>query len=217
MRWLITFLTSQAGGVDYGPGDPLAGLVAPAFDMRQDGVTMTEQKRGSVLLLIGPSSVGKTAVAQALQEALPGFWLHAGVDMFWSMLDELRLPVGGFRTDSGEMRRITRGWHRAVAALAAEGNDVLVDELWTHGWWLEDWREVLTNVRWWTVMLTASEGALAERERQRGGRAEGLASEDLLQAPDPALFDLAIDTTGLTAAGCAAAIVDLIRRGGNGD
>lgn len=101
---------------------------------------MTESKPGRVLLLIGPSSVGKTALAEALQEPLPGLWLLAGVDMFWGMLDEARLPAGEFRTDSEEMRRITRGWHRAVAALAAEGNDVLVDELWTHRWWLEDWR-----------------------------------------------------------------------------
>src|SRR5947209_9104808 len=117
---------------------------------------MAKSKQERVLLLIGPSSVGKTAVARELQRLLPGLWLNAGVDLFWGVLDELDLPEGEFRTDSDAMRRITRGWHRAVAALAAEGNDVLVDELWTHRWWLEDWREVLQDFRWWPIMLTAS-------------------------------------------------------------
>lgn len=169
------------------------------------------------MLLIGPSSVGKTAVAEALQVSLPGLWLLAGVDMFWSMLDELSLPVGEFRTDSDEMRRITRGWHRAVAALAAEGNDVLVDELRTHRWWLEDWREVLKDIPWWSVLLTASDTALAERERRRGDRPEGLAAEDLRQHPDPALFDLVLGTTDKCVADCAAMIIDLISRSENQD
>jgi chloramphenicol 3-O phosphotransferase len=91
------------------------------------------------LLLVGPSSVGKTAVAHELQRSLEGLWLVAGVDLFWGMLKEERLPVGDFRTDSDAMRNITRGWHRAVAAMAAEGNSMIVDELGTHAWWLDDW------------------------------------------------------------------------------
>jgi chloramphenicol 3-O phosphotransferase len=171
---------------------------------------MTESKRGRVLLLVGPSSVGKTAVAGELQRLLPGLWLLAGVDMFWGMIDEINLPVGEFRTDSDVMRRITRGWHRSVAALAAEGNDVLVDEIGTHRWWLEDWREVLKDFRWWSVMMTASAGMLAARETVRGDRPEGLAARDLARPPDSAFFDLVIDTTDTTAADCAAAIMGLL-------
>jgi chloramphenicol 3-O phosphotransferase len=173
---------------------------------------MREPTRGRVLLLIGPSSVGKTAVAEELQRALPGPWLLAGVDLFWGMLDELTLPVGAFRSDSDVMRRITRGWHRAVAALAAEGNDVLVDELWTHRWWLEDWREVLRGLRWWSVMLTASADTLAAREAERGDRPAGLAAGDLLNPPDPALFDLVLNTGDKSVAECAREIMELISR-----
>jgi len=166
-----------------------------------------------VLLLIGPSSVGKTAVAEALRRQLPGLWLIAGVDLFWGMLEEPCLPVGDFRSDTEIMRRVTRGWHRAVAALAHQGNDVIVDELWTHHWWLEDWREVLSGLRWWSVMLTASSDVLARRETERADRPEGLAAADLLHAPDPTLFDLVVDSSNMTAIDCAAAIAGLITRG----
>jgi chloramphenicol 3-O phosphotransferase len=150
-----------------------------------------------------------TSVARVLQQTLPGLWLQAGVDMFWGMLDELWVPDGRFRADSDVMRRITRGWHRAVAALAAEGNDVIVDELWTHRWWLDDWHEVLDGLRWWAVMLMASAEALAVRESQRGWP-QGLAAGDLASPPDPGCFDLVIDTTDMTVADCAAAIARLV-------
>jgi chloramphenicol 3-O phosphotransferase len=170
-----------------------------------------EPHQGRVLLLIGPSSVGKTAIAEELQRSLKGPWLLAGVDRFWGMLDEGMLPVGDFRTDSDVMRRITRGWHRAVAALAAEGNDVIVDELGIHRWWFEDWSQLLGGLRWWSVLLRASLTALTAREAERGDRPAGLASRDLAIAPEDGSFDLVIDTEGRTVAEGVAAITDLIR------
>jgi chloramphenicol 3-O phosphotransferase len=161
-------------------------------------------------LLLGPSSVGKTETAKELQRSLHGPWLIAGVDMFWGMLDERTLAVGDFRSDSHVMRQITRGWHRAVVAMVREGNDVIVDELWIHGWWLDDWREILAGVRWWSVLLRASSSVLSAREGRRSDRPPGLAASDLAHMPDDGSFDLVIDTDRRSVAECAAAILDLI-------
>jgi chloramphenicol 3-O phosphotransferase len=165
-----------------------------------------DRQSGRVLLLIGASSVGKTTLAQALQRSLNGLWLIAGVDTFWGMLEEETLPAGEFRTDSEAMARITRGWHRAVAALAREGNDVLVDELPIHRWWLDDWREVLEGLRWSSVLLTARLPTLTARESQRGDRPSGLAASDLVTVPTHEGFDLVIDTDDKTVDDCVAAI-----------
>ncbi|MGA7669073.1 MAG: AAA family ATPase [Nitrolancea sp.] len=167
---------------------------------------------GRVLLLIGPSSVGKTTIARELQRSLPGAWLLAGVDLFWGMLDEAKLSDGTFRTDSDVMRRVTRGWHHAVAALAEEGNNVIADELWTHQWWLDDWQDVLNGITWWPVMLTARAEVLAVREAHRGDRPAGLAQFDHARPVDPADFDLVLDTSDLTAAESATAIANFIQQ-----
>jgi chloramphenicol 3-O phosphotransferase len=175
---------------------------------------MTDERSasgGSIVLLVGPSSVGKTAVARELQRALRGLWLTAGVDLFWGTLDER--SVGEFRTDSAAMRRVTRGWHRAVAALAHEGNNVIVDELWLHRWWLSDWSEALAGLRWWSVRLTAGVAELARREAVRGDRPAGLAAGDAANAPGgDDRFDLVLDTGEASAAECAAAIAALVGR-----
>jgi chloramphenicol 3-O phosphotransferase len=162
------------------------------------------------LLLVGPSSVGKTAIAHELQRSLEGLWLIAGADMFWGMLKEERLAAGDFRTDSHHMRNITRGWHRAVAAIAAEGNSVIVDELGTHAWWLDDWHEVLHGMRWWSVLLTASPATLTKRETERGDRPPGLAASDLGAMPKRGRFNLVIDTDDSTVGESVAAIARLI-------
>jgi chloramphenicol 3-O phosphotransferase len=111
------------------------------------------------------------------------------------------------------MRRITRGWHRAVAALAREGNNVIVDELRLHRWWLSDWREVLAGLPWWSVRLTAGVAELARREATRGDRPSGMAAGDVAKAPDGYdRFDLVLDTEAASAADCAAAIAALVGR-----
>ena len=172
---------------------------------------MFPSDQGSVILLIGPSSVGKTAIASQLQRSLNGLWLIAGVDMFWSMLDERTLPEGDFRTDSDVMRHITRGWHRAVAALASEGNNVIVDELGLHPWWLSDWREILNDRRWWSVRLTASVAELTRREAARANRTAGMAGEDAAKGRGPdEFFDLVINTEALSVAACVSSIAKLI-------
>jgi chloramphenicol 3-O-phosphotransferase len=186
------------------------GMVIDLSPMKGVRVGVTKPENGRVPLITGPSSVGKTAIAQELQRRLAGPWLIAGVDKFWGMLDERQLPMGEFRTDSGVMRRINRGWHRAVVALADEGNDVIVDDLLTHPWWLEDWRQVLSGLRWWSVVLTASRAVLTERETRRIDRPAGLAISDLARQSYDDDFDLVIDTTGRTVADCADAIADLM-------
>lgn len=168
---------------------------------------------GRVVLLIGPSSAGKTAVARELQRTLEGLWLIAGIDLFWSMLDERSLPAGEFRSDTDEMRRITRGWHRAVAALASEGGDVIVDELLLHRWWLDDWTAALDGLRWWAVRLDAGVAELTRREAERADRPAGLAARDAAMAPVVSdFFDLAMDTEGASIADCAGAIAERVGR-----
>lgn len=165
---------------------------------------------GRVIVIVGPSSVGKTTLAVRLQRDLPGLWLVAGADLFWGMLDERWLSPPDFRADSSEMGRVTRGWHRAVASLAHAGNNVISDELLLQRWWVDDWRQTLEGLCWWLVRLHASRDSLQKREAERGDRPAGLASRDVEQAEDPGEVALDLVTDRLSVAECAARIAALV-------
>jgi chloramphenicol 3-O phosphotransferase len=114
------------------------------------------------------------------------------------------------------MDRITRGWHRAVAAIAREGNNVVVDELLLTKRWFDDWELALEGLTYATVWLRSSAVTVEEREANRGDRPAGMAFSDHQagesMAAAGAHFDIVIDTDGLDVDACAAEIQRLIER-----
>ncbi len=83
----------------------------------------------TIILLNGTSSSGKTTIAKQLQQQLPTPFMHVQVDTFAEML-----PEGFLENGDPELRRATgpkliSGYHRALAALAEAGNDLIVDHV----------------------------------------------------------------------------------------
>lgn len=94
-----------------------------------------------ILVLNGPGSVGKTTLARAIQRQAPRPFLHAPMDAFPERMPDAlqdhpegfwyrpRAP-GGVEVATGPAgARLIRGMHRAMAALVAEGNDLIVDRV----------------------------------------------------------------------------------------
>jgi len=97
---------------------------------------------GKVIVLNGCSSVGKSSTAKALQAITREPFLHLQGDSFLEMLPESMLghPDGiifhpatkreGVVLEMGEIcDRAFSGMRRAVAAMAAEGNNIIVDDV----------------------------------------------------------------------------------------
>ena len=97
-----------------------------------------------VVLLNGVGSAGKTSIAKALQSIARAPFLHVQMDAFLHMLPDAMIghhdglvfepmeqdgkPVVAIR--SGPVaERAFRGMRHSVAALAAQGNDLIVDEV----------------------------------------------------------------------------------------
>src|SRR5690242_15039493 len=97
-----------------------------------------------VVLLNGVGSAGKTSIAKALQSIARAPLLHVQMDAFLDMLPDAIIghhdglvfepmehdgkPVVAIR--SGPVaERAFRGMRHSVAALAAQGNDLVVDEV----------------------------------------------------------------------------------------
>lgn len=180
-------------------------------------------------MLIGTSSAGKTTTAAALQACFDEHHLLVGFDVFLRMVDPRWAGHGphtlkGFRYDpstvgdSGEVistiscgpvgQRFLNGTHRAVAALARSGNNVIVDEMLLDDTVLADWQKALEGLCVYVAQVQAPVDVLVTRERDRKQHT-GLARGHL-PMNSLASYDVAVDTSLKTPAECAAVIAQAI-------
>ncbi len=172
-----------------------------------------------VVLLNGVGSVGKSSIARALQAIASRPFLHVQMDAFIEMLPKTYLdhPDGlTFRTieqdgkpavviGSGEVTvRAFRGMRRAIAAMAAEGNDLIVDDVLVGG--ADDYERLLAGFTFYKVGVFAPLDVLEERERRRGDRMIGLARRQFDRVHKGIRYDLEVDASIATPEACAAQI-----------
>jgi len=172
-----------------------------------------------VVLLNGVGSVGKSSIARALQEIASSPFLHVQMDAFIEMLPKAYLdhPVGlTFTTveENGKpsvvigngpvTARAFRGMRRAIAAMAAEGNDLIVDDVLIGG--ADDYDRLLSGFRFYKVGVFAPLDVLEAREAQRGDRMIGLARWQFDRVHKGIRYDLEIDAATATPEACAALI-----------
>ena len=102
------------------------------------------EPRQQIIILNGIGSVGKSSTAKALQAITSKPFLHVAMDAFLDMLPEKMLahPDGlmfEVSQDGGKpiiairsgpvLERAMRGMRHAVAAMAEQGNNLIVDEV----------------------------------------------------------------------------------------
>ena len=170
-----------------------------------------------IIILNGVGSAGKSSIAKALQGLTGDRFLHVQMDGFLDMMPE----VGWGRPDwfavetleedglpsvdirSGPLgERLMRGMRRAIAALAAAGNDVIVDEV-MEAPVKRDYEALLAGFEARFVGIFAPLDVLEARERARGDRMIGLARRQFSRIHKDIAYDLALDTTEATAQECA--------------
>lgn len=183
---------------------------------------------GRIVVLVGVSSVGKTAVSEELQLAFREPYLHVGIDHFFSMfpyewLDHPRQPGPGFWVEKtadadGSPRarirygadgaKLLAGMRAAVNALLTTGNNVILDEMPIDDSIVPAWRGELRARSIFWVHLTATLPVLEQRER---GRTKGQVLGNSRGHSDVSVgdgWDLVLDTDRLTPAQTAARILN---------
>ena len=183
---------------------------------------------GLVVVVNGASSSGKTSLARALQLLAPDPWLHAGIDRFWGMMPQDWMQLGAHAGEGvswlrGEdergrpvvhtvpgpvANRLAGGMHRAVAALARAGSNVVSDDVFFHRAWARDWARALDGIDAWLVGLRCAEEALERRERDRDDREHGEARAEAAVIHDGVPYDLELDSATLSADALATAVLD---------
>jgi len=134
---------------------------------------------GKIILLNGASSSGKSTLAQALQGQLPlPFW-HYSID---HLVAAKVLP--GSRIDSGEFpwptlrQNFFEGFHRSIPALAAAGNNLIVEHIVETQVWMDRLLHLLADFDVFFVGIHCPLEELERRERLRGNRRIGEARAD---------------------------------------
>lgn len=171
-----------------------------------------------VIVLNGVGSVGKSSTAKAFQAVASAPFLRVSMDSFFDMLPEGMIghPEGViFETteDDGEpsvaiktgpvMERAMRGMRHAIAAMARQGNNLIVDDVMLGRGEAQEYRELLDPFELRFVGLFAPLHVLEVRERKRGDRLIGLARWQFDRVHRGLNYDLEIDTTITSSLECA--------------
>jgi chloramphenicol 3-O phosphotransferase len=195
---------------------------------------------GSIILLNGTSSAGKSTLANAVQEVMDAPYLHLGIDLFFDALPQRYVaklapdvvpppqahegvvwvctePSGcGFR----ELRvgsvgqRLWSGMRHAAGALARCGNHVVLDDVILNHEALVDYVAALDGVPTLLVGVSCPPAVLEAREAARGDRVRGLAAAwlPLVERYAPP-YDVRVDTSVSTLEDGALAIKTAAERG----
>jgi len=169
--------------------------------------------RSRVIILNGVGSVGKSSTANAVQAIAHEPLMNVAMDTFLSMLPGklFGTPDGlvfeKVQDDSGPciairtgpvIERTLRGMRHAIAALADQGNDLIVDEVMLGSGEAAEYRRLLSDHDLKFVGLFAPLEVIEARERARGDRAIGLARGLYGRVHIGVTYDLEIETSATT-------------------
>ena len=178
-------------------------------------------KPGKVILLNGTSSAGKTTLAQAMQRIWPRPLQTIALDQFRDgMAGRYRgmnardgeagalglnvVPVNGAdgpltTLHFGDVgRRTLAGMRRAIAAFAATGIDVVVDDLLLEPAFLRDYLVALAGLNVTFVGVRCALAVVNEREAARPGRFPGTAAGHFHAVHAHGAYDIEVDTGALS-------------------
>ena len=173
-----------------------------------------------IVLLNGVGSAGKGSIAKALQAMTREPFLHVQMDAFLDMLPEASWGQPDWITfetieEDGKpavvitsgpaAERAMRGMRHAIAAMAAQGNNLIVDEV-LLGSEKAEYAQLLAAFDLFLVGVFAPLEVLEARERERGDRMIGLARWQYDRVHKGLTYDLEVDTSRATPMECATLI-----------
>ena len=198
---------------------------------------MADTRPGTIIVLNGCASAGKTSIARAIQRTFAEPYLHLGIDLFWLEIFPWEWP--GAATNSVQDifiagasppksilavqpfgHFVISGLHHTVAALARIGHNVVVDHTLFHAGYVT---EILTLWQPFPVWLVGVSCPLATVRRRAATRADRAWPAylpmvtwmfDEVHQHTRGVYDLEVDTSRLTPTECAFQIQRMLEERG---
>jgi len=180
---------------------------------------------GTIIFLNGTSSSGKTEITKSLQEILDGYYFHTGIDHYLRAApDKFHIHSDGINPSStegflwvfpekdgpvSEIRigpmgfRLLKGMYQSIAALAASGIDLIVDDVIFDANALKAAVDALHTFNVLFVGIRCPIEVANLREQERGDRLPGLVQAHYDRVHSHGVYDLEVDTSNLTPMECA--------------
>ena len=176
------------------------------------------EPRGTIVILNGTSSSGKTSLVRSLQDRLDVPLLDAGIDRFLWMLPKRYLnpplwdDVLGRATEAGATGQVlVSGMHHAIAALARAGNHVVADHVLVDPRWVDECARLYRDLPAYLIGVRCPLAVLEQREQQRQDRTLGQARAQFDLVHAHGVYDLEVDTSLASPEQCAQQIMELLR------
>ncbi|MBE0699116.1 MAG: chloramphenicol phosphotransferase [Anaerolineaceae bacterium] len=172
---------------------------------------------GTIILLNGASSSGKTSILVELQHLFAESYLNAGLDKFLWMLPSRYLDrplwddILGLADHAGAAGHILiAGMHQAISALARCGNNIVADHVLVEKAWLRDCAVQFADLPVYLIGIRCPLEILEQRECSRKDRTLGQARLQHEIVHHHAIYDLEVDTSLLTPHECAERIITCV-------
>lgn len=176
----------------------LAGSAAPE-----------EMVGGLIIFLNGASSSGKSSIAKELVGVLDEPCFYLPVDAFHAMRSGPEMSPDQLKV---VLKRTWMGFHRAVAGMAAAGNNIVVDHVLSESWRLRDCLALFVPQDVVLVGVRCPLAELERREEARGDRPAGLAARQFNRVHAHGIYDVECETGSSSPVECAREIKDFLRR-----
>jgi len=175
---------------------------------------------GTIIILNGASSSGKTSIVKALQDILEEPYVDAGLDRFLWMLPGRYLErplwddVLGLADHAGPVgHKLVAGMHQAIAALSMAGNNVIADHVLVEPAWLVQCTNLFCTLPAYFVGVRCPLEILEQREQGRRNRTWGQARAQYDRVHAHGIYDLEVDTAIYSPEDCALQIKARLQSG----
>lgn len=175
---------------------------------------------GTILIINGTSSSGKTSLVRELQKRLDAPFLDAGLDRFLWMLPHRYLDrplwddVLGLADAAGETgHTLISGMHHAILALALSGNNVVADHVLVEPRWVAECAHLFASQPAYLIGLNCALEVLEQRELDRKDRTLGQARKQFGLVHAHGEYDLMVDSGVYSTQECAVQICDFLASG----
>ncbi|MHA1419054.1 MAG: chloramphenicol phosphotransferase CPT family protein [Candidatus Heimdallarchaeaceae archaeon] len=185
----------------------------------------TKEVKGSIILLNGVSSSGKTTIAKSLQEIMGEPYLIIGLDKFYTLYKEAfpkkfnppPFPNGitsdeeyAILDNCSIRRKRSSTFHHFLAAFSIAGNNIIADTVIDTESVLKQCINILGEFPIVFVGVHCPLEELERREQERGNRKPGLAKIHHDRVHTHTIYDIEVDTANSTPKECAQKIKEAI-------